>query len=71
MVFVHRDASLVDACRLMRACHTTELMVVAEADGQAVPLGKVNARDIAVHVVALELDPSVLTAGDVMLVHES
>jgi len=70
MVFVHRDASLIEACRLMRACRTTELVVVTEAGGCAVPLGKVSARDIAMRVVALELDPSVFTAGDILLVHE-
>ena len=71
MVFVHRDASLVQACQLMRACHTTELTVVTEAEGHALPLGKVSARDIAMRVVALELDPSIFTAGDIVLMHES
>jgi len=61
---VHRDASLVEACRLMRDCHTTELTVVAEADGRVLPVGKVSANDIATRVVALELDPTVFTAGD-------
>jgi hypothetical protein len=69
MVCVHRDSTLVEACRLMRACDTTELMVVAEGDGHARPIGKVSADDIALRVVALELDPSVVTAGDLALVH--
>ena len=71
MVFVHRDATLVEACRLMRTCGTTELTVVTEAGGRVQPLGKVDAGDIAMRVVALELDPLVLTAGDIVLVHES
>jgi predicted transcriptional regulator len=71
MVCVHRDANLVEACRLMRACGTSELMVITEKDGCALPLGTVSARDIAMRVVALELDPSVFTAGDIVLVHES
>jgi len=71
MVFVHRDASLVEACRVMRACRTTELTVVSEAGGRAQPLGKVSARDIAMRVIALELDPSLFTAGDIVAVHES
>jgi len=70
-VAVHRDASLVEACRLMRECHTSELMVVAVADGKPQSLGMVSARDIATRVVALELDPAVLTAGDIVSVHES
>jgi predicted transcriptional regulator len=71
MVFVHRDANLIEACRLMRACRTTELMVVAESHGRVLPLGKVSARDIAMRVVALDLDPSVFTAGDIVQVHET
>jgi len=71
MVCVHRDATLVEACRLMRECRTTELMVVAEAGGRAQPVGRVSADDIALRVVALELDPSVVTAGDLALVHET
>jgi hypothetical protein len=71
MVCVHGDATLIEVCRLMRACGISELMVVAEAEGRAEPIGKVSARDIAVRVVALELDPSVVTAGDLALVHEN
>jgi hypothetical protein len=70
MVCVHRDTTLVEACRVMRACRTAEVIVVAEADGHAQPIGKVSARDIALRVVALELDPSVVTAGDIALVHD-
>jgi len=71
MVFVHRDTTLVEACRVMRACGTAELTVVSEAGGQAQTLGKVSARDIAMRVVALDLDPALFTAGDIALVHES
>ncbi|MFN2644791.1 MAG: hypothetical protein ABR570_07360 [Burkholderiales bacterium] len=49
----------------MRECHATELLVVAHADGKALPLGTVTADDIVTRVLALELDPAVLTAGDV------
>ena len=71
MVCVHRDASLVEACRLMRCCRTHELLVVSAAGGKVQPLGKLSARDIATRVIALELDPAVLTAGDIVSVHES
>jgi hypothetical protein len=68
---VHRDATLVEACRLMRAWGTAELLVVADTGECTEPLGKLSARDIALRVVALGLDPSVLTAGDVLLVDET
>ena len=64
MTLVHRDCSILDACRLMRECRTSELTVVVEAGGKAKPLGKVSAADIVVRVLALGLDPQVLTAGD-------
>ena len=65
MTLVHREASIVEASRVMRQCGTTELVVVTEADGEPQPIGVVTARDIVTRVLALGLDPAVLTAGDI------
>jgi CBS domain-containing protein len=65
MLMVHRDASIVEASRLMRECRTTQVVVVAEADGQPRALGVVTAGDIVTRVLAVGLDPAVLTAGDI------
>jgi predicted transcriptional regulator len=65
MTTIHSNSSIVEASKLMRECHTTELLVVAEAGGEVVPLGTVTADDIVTRVIALDLDPEVLTAGDV------
>jgi hypothetical protein len=65
IVLVHRDASLVEASRRMRECRAAKLAVVAEAHGKAVQLGTLTADDIVTRVLALGLDPTVLTAGDV------
>lgn len=62
---VHSEASIVEASRLMRQCRATRLMVIAEANGAARPLGVVTADDIVRRVVALGLDPAVLTVGDI------
>jgi CBS domain-containing protein len=71
MVCVHRDATLIEACRTMRACGVSEVAVVAEAGGRGEPSGKLNTHDIAMRVVVLELDPAVVTAGDLALLHDS
>ena len=49
----------------MRQCHASELVVVTETEGKPRPLGVVTASDIVTRVVALGLDPGVLTAGDI------
>jgi CBS domain-containing protein len=65
MTVVYREASIVEASKVMRRCGTTELVVVTEADGKPEPIGVVTARDIVTRVVALGLDPAVPTAGDI------
>jgi CBS domain-containing protein len=62
---VHCEASVLEASRRMRQCHASELIVVTETDGIPRPLGVVTARDIVTRVMALGLDPEVLTAGDI------
>ena len=62
---VHSEASIIEASRLMRQYRATRLLVMAEADGAARALGVVTADDIVTRVVAVALDPAVLTAGDI------
>jgi predicted transcriptional regulator len=64
-VAVHRDSSLLDASRRMRECRAAKLVVVAEAHGKAIHLGTLTAEDIVKRVLAVGLDPAVLTAGDI------
>jgi predicted transcriptional regulator len=62
---IDRDASVLEASKLMRAAGTAELLVTHEAGGRLLPLGIVTASDIVTCVVAAELDPALLTAGDI------
>ena len=62
---VHCEASVLETSRRMRQCHASELIVVTETDGKPRPLGVVTASDIVTRVVAVGLDPAVLTAGDI------
>ena len=65
MTTVHPEASIADASRRMRDCGATELLVMSEIHGEARALGVVTAQDIVTRVLAVGLDPAVLTAGDI------
>jgi hypothetical protein len=65
LAYVDRELSILEASRLMRTSGAAELLVTDPAEGTLLPVGVVTARDIVTRVVAVELDPSVLTAGDI------
>jgi CBS domain-containing protein len=65
LAYVDRELSIVEASRVMRTSGAAELLVTHRAEGTLLPVGLVTARDIVTRVVAAELDPSVLTAGDI------
>ena len=54
--------------RRMHDEHVGCLVVVESSDGDEFPVGVLTDRDIAIEVVAFGLDPSTLTAEDVMSV---
>jgi CBS domain-containing protein len=63
------DASVEDASRLMREQRADKLVVVGpdlRQDGVRVPAGIISAQDIVTRVIAVGLDPAVLTAGDLV-----
>jgi CBS domain-containing protein len=62
---VDREASVLDASKLMRKAGTSQLLVTSQTNGKLVPLGIVTTDDIVTRVLAAELDPAVLTAGDI------
>lgn len=61
-----RDTSLNGAARLMRENHVGCLVVVDDSAGQRIVLGMLTDRDIVTAVVASDLDPAALSAGEVM-----
>jgi len=63
--YVDRETSVLEASKLMRNSGATELLVTGETNGMRLPLGIVTASDIVTRVIAAELDPAVLTAGDI------
>ena len=63
---VRRDSPIQEAAQLMRRYHIGAVVVVDAAEGVQSPVGIVTDRDIVVGVVAMNLDPRDLTAGDIM-----
>lgn len=64
-VHIAPESSVRDAARLMRERHVGALVVV-EHPGPKQPIGIITDRDIAISVVAADVDPGVLTVRDVM-----
>ena len=63
---MNREVTVQAACRLMRHYHVGSLVVVDELDGKRVPVGILTDRDVVVEIDAMDLDPKVMTAGDIM-----
>ena len=68
VIVIQRDATIVEAAKLMRQFHVGALIVVEKRDGRQIPVGVVTDRDLVVEVVATELDAAVITVGDIMAV---
>jgi CBS domain-containing protein len=66
VVVIEADESVIEAARLMREHNVGDVVVVRERAGRNEPLGVVTDRDIVVEVMAEELDPSMLTVGEIM-----
>jgi CBS domain-containing protein len=65
-----RETTIQDAAKMMRQHHVGDLVVVDQPRGERgrkVPAGIVTDRDIVISVVAMGLDASVFTLGDLLL----
>jgi CBS domain-containing protein len=61
-----RSATALELAQLMRSSHVGDVVVVDQPDGHKIPVGIVTDRDLVVEVLAGELDPATVTAGDLM-----
>ena len=67
VVFTTRDTTVAGTAKLMREGHVGCVVVVEQLNGgKRLPVGIVTDRDIVVEVIAPELDPATITAGDIM-----
>lgn len=67
VVIVQRNATVLDAARLMRSHHVGSLVAIEEISGVRRPVGLVTDRDLVVEVLAPGLDASVITIDDIVL----
>jgi CBS domain-containing protein len=66
VIVMTRRESVAQAARLMRQHHVGSIVVADKPDGERVPLGVLTDRDIAVEIVARDVDPQAVTVGDAM-----
>ena len=66
VIIVKREDTILEAARLMRQHHVGDVVVVEEREGLHIPVGIVTDRDLVIEIMATELDPNVITAGDIM-----
>ncbi len=67
VIILQREATILDAAKLMRQHHVGDVLVVEERGGARVPVGIVTDRDLVVEIMATELDQAVITVGDIMV----
>lgn len=66
VIIVRPDDTALAAAKLMRQHHVGDVVVVEDRGGVRVPVGVVTDRDLVVEIIATELNPDVITAGDIM-----
>ena len=66
VVFVHQQASIPEAARLMREHHVGDLVVIKEKTGKRVPVGIITDRDIVLEVIAEGVSMDDVNVGDIM-----
>jgi CBS domain-containing protein len=66
VVTATRETSISEAARLMRDRHVGSLIVIDNRDNRVEPVGILTDRDIVVEVLAENIDPNIVTVGDIM-----
>jgi len=66
VVVVEPGASIKESAALMRRYHVGDLVVVEDRGAQKVPRGILTDRDIVVGLLAENIDPDKISAGDLM-----
>lgn len=66
VVFCSRETTVLEAAQLMRQKCVGDVIVVDDPDENLAPVGVITDRDIAVKVVAAELNPADIRVGEIM-----
>jgi CBS domain-containing protein len=66
VIICNRTTNVLEAAQLMRRYHVGDLVVVDESAGKRIPVGLITDRDIVISVIAAQVDPTTITAGDLI-----
>jgi CBS domain-containing protein len=66
VITCNRDTKIDEVAQLMRRHHVGDVVVTEESKGKRVPVGIITDRDIVASVIAMELDPTIFSAGDLV-----
>ena len=66
VVVTGKDSTIVEVAQLMRHHHVGDVVVVADQEGVAFPVGIITDRDIVVELIAEQVDLETVSVGDVM-----
>lgn len=66
VVIIEKNASVLEAAKLMRAYHVGDIVAVEPHPGERIPVGILTDRDIVVELIAGGVDLQSVTVGDVM-----
>jgi CBS domain-containing protein len=66
VVIIDRNDPISDAAKLMRLHHVGDVVVVEKRNGHCFPVGILTDRDLVVEILANDIAPDTLLAGDVM-----
>jgi CBS domain-containing protein len=66
VVTCNRDTRVDEVAQLMRQHHVGDVVVIEESGRKQVPVGIITDRDIVTSVIALQMDPTVFSAGDLI-----
>lgn len=65
-IIARKQDSVVETAKVMRENHVGSVIVVDDAGGAPTPIGIITDRDLVLEVIAAELDPETVTAGDLV-----
>lgn len=66
VVVIDRNATLLEAAKLMRSEHVGDVVVTDEQDGNQIPVGILTDRDMVIALIAEEVPLNAVSVGDVM-----
>ncbi|APG28250.1 histidine kinase [Syntrophotalea acetylenivorans] len=66
VVVIGREATLLEAAKLMRSQHVGNVVVVEEQDGNPIPVGILTDRDMVIALIAEGVPLNAVSVGDVM-----